>query len=144
VLLADGVQVRRGAVLNVAGRLECHGENLISWNCVVHCSTAVTIGRQTTIAEMATIADSSHYFTEPEDHVWHNVRTGSVTIGDNTWIAAKATLGRDAHIGSHCIVSANSLVTGEVPDGSLASGVPAVIRPLQLPWTNEKSARAGS
>src|SRR4051794_27767819 len=134
VLLGPGVHLRRDAILNVAGRLLCEGDNLIGWNSVIHCSNDVRIGRQTTIAEQATIADSSHYFSEPDAHVWHNVRVGSVTIGVNTWVCAKATITRDATVGSHCIVAANSVVVGDVPDGSLASGVPAVVRPLSLPW----------
>ena len=134
VTLGPGVHLRRDAILNVAGRLECAGENLIGWNSVVHCSNEVRIGRQATIAEQVTIADSSHYFSEPDAHVWHNVRIGSVSIGDNTWVCAKATITRDATVGSHCIVGANSVVVGDVPDGSLASGVPAVVRPLSLPW----------
>jgi acetyltransferase-like isoleucine patch superfamily enzyme len=144
VLVGPRVQLRRSLVLNVAGRLECAGDNVVSWNTVIHCSADVHIGSRTIIGEHVTIADSSHYFTAPEDHVWHNVRRGSVRIGDNTWICAKATLGRGADVGSHCIIGGNTVVTGEVPDGSIASGVPAVVRPLALPWTTDKPARAGS
>lgn len=144
VLLADGVQVRQDTVLNVSGRLDCEGQNLISWACVIHCSNDIRIGRQTIIGEYTTIADSVHFFTTPEEDVYHNVRAGSVAIGRNTWVCAKATLGRGADVGSHCIVGSNSVVTADVPDGSLASGVPAVVRPLQLPWAAEKQARAGS
>lgn len=131
------VQLRRDMVLNVAGKLVCEGDNVVSWGTVIHCSTDVLIGSRTIIGEYTTIADSVHYFTTPDDHVWHNVRTGSVAIGRNTWVCAKATLGRGADVGSHCIVGASSVVTGAVPDGSLASGVPAVVRPLSLPWTPE-------
>jgi acetyltransferase-like isoleucine patch superfamily enzyme len=141
VVLGPRVQLRRDMVLNVAGRLDCEGDNVVSWNSVIHCSNDVRIGRQTIIGEHTTIADSSHYFTEPDEHVWHNVRVGSVRIGDNTWICAKATLGRGANVGSHCIVGANSVVVGVVPNGSLASGVPAVVRPLPLPWTAPMAAQ---
>lgn len=137
VLLGPRVQLRRDMVLNVAGRLACEGDNLISWNSVIHCANDVRIGRQTIIGEHTTIADSSHYFTEPEDHVWHNVRVGEVFVGRNTWICAKVTLARGARVGAHCIVGSNSVVVGEVPDGSLASGVPAVVRPMALPWAPE-------
>jgi acetyltransferase-like isoleucine patch superfamily enzyme len=142
IVLGPGVHLRRDAILNVAGRLECEGDNLISWNSVIHCSNDVRIGRQTTIAEQATIADSSHYFTEPDAHVWHNVRPGSVTIGVNTWVCAKATLARGANVGSHCIIGANSVVIGDVPDGSLASGIPAVVRPIPLPWASDLPTRS--
>lgn len=144
VLVGPRVQLRRNMILNVAGRLECLGDNVVSWNSVIHCSNEVSIGRHTIIGEHTTIADSSHYFTAPEDPVWHNVRKGSVRIGENTWVCAKATFGRGADVGSHCIVGANSVVTGEVPDGSIASGVPAVVRPLRLPWTTEEPTRRSS
>jgi acetyltransferase-like isoleucine patch superfamily enzyme len=135
VEIGPRVQLRRNMVLNVAGRLVCEGDNVLSWGTVIHCSNDVRIGLQTIIGEYTTIADSVHYFTTPDEHVWHNVKVGSVAIGRNTWICAKATLGRGADVGSHCIVGSSSVVTGEVPDGSIASGVPAVVRPLSLAWT---------
>jgi len=134
IVLGERVELRRGVVLNVAGRLEMQGHNPVSWNSVIHCSNEVTLGRMAGIAEQVTIADSSHYFTTPDEHFWHNVRVGSVSVGYNTWICPKVTLARGAAVGAHCIVGSNSVVVGPVPDGSLASGVPAEIRPLSLPW----------
>ncbi len=133
--LVERVELRRSVVLNVAGRLRLEGDNPVSWNTVIHCSNEVTLAAKVGLAEQVTVADSSHYFTTPDEHFWHNVRTGSVTVGYNTWICPKATLARGAAVGSHCIVASNSVVVGPVPDGSLASGVPAEVRPLPLPWT---------
>jgi acetyltransferase-like isoleucine patch superfamily enzyme len=144
VRLVERVELRRGVVLNVAGALELQGDNPVSWNTVIHCSNVVTLAPMAGIAEQVTIADSSHYFTTPDEHFWHNVRLGEVYVGRNTWICPKVTLARGARVGSHCIVGSNSVVTGEVPDGSLASGVPAVIRPLPLPWKTETPTRASS
>jgi len=142
VVLAERVELRRNVVLNVAGRLVCEGDNPISWNSVIHCSNAVTLAPMVGLAEQVTIADSSHYFTAPDDHFWHNVRVGEVHVGRNTWICPKVTLARGARVGAHCIVGSNSVVVGEVPDGSLASGVPVVIRPLTLPWATAAPAPA--
>jgi acetyltransferase-like isoleucine patch superfamily enzyme len=58
-----------------------------------------------------------------------------VRVGYNTWICPKVTLAKGADVGAHCIVASNSVVVSKVPDGSLASGVPAEVRPLPLPWT---------
>jgi acetyltransferase-like isoleucine patch superfamily enzyme len=138
IVIGPRVQLRRDMVLNVAGRLDCEGDNVISWGSVIHCTNDVHVGRQTIIGEYTTIADSSHYFTTPEDHVWHNVRVGEVSVGRNTWICPKVTLARGAHVGDHCIIGSNSVVVGKVPNGSLASGVPAVVRQLELPWTVEE------
>jgi acetyltransferase-like isoleucine patch superfamily enzyme len=140
IVLGPRVELRRDVVLNVAGRLDIQGDNPVSWNSVIHCSNEVTLAPMAGIAEQVTIADSSHYFTEPDEHFWHNIRTGSVTVGRNTWVCPKATLTRGAHVGDHCIVGSNSVVVGTVPDGSMASGIPATVRPLALPWRDEIDA----
>lgn len=131
------VEIRRDCVFNVAGHLQVHGETPISWGCVIHCSNDVVFERMVGLAEQVTVADSSHFFTEPDAHFWHNVRAGSVRIGFNTWICPKVTVTRGADIGSHCIVGSNSVVVGKVADGSLASGIPATCRPLDLPWRTD-------
>ena len=59
---------------------------------------------------------------------------GMLKILCNTWICPKVTLTRTADVGSHCIVAAGSVVVGSVPDGHLASGVPATSSPMRLPW----------
>lgn len=134
VVLGERVDVRRGVLFNVAGRLELHGDNRVSYYTVFHCSSSITIAAMAGFGEHVTIADSSHHFTAPDEPWLHNVRPGAVSVGYNTWICPKATLTRRASVGAHCIVASNSVVVGEVPDGSIASGVPAVIKPLSLPW----------
>ena len=129
-----GLEFRRGVVLNVAGRLELQGDNPVSWGTVLHCSNEIVLEPMVGLAEYVTLADSSHFFTTPDEHFWHNVRSGSVRIGRNTWVCPKATLTKGADVGAHCIVASGSVVTGVVPDGHLASGVPAVLRALPLPW----------
>lgn len=140
--LGPRVEVRRDVVLNVAGTLRVAGDTPISWGSVLHCSSEVVFERMVGLAEQVTVADSSHFFTTPEEHFWHNVRTGSVRVGSNTWICPKATVARGADVGACCIVGSGSVVTGRVPDGHLASGVPAQIRPLPLPWLTDPRGSA--
>lgn len=140
--LGPRVEVRRDVVLNVAGTLRVVGDTPISWGSVLHCSSNVLFEEMVGLAEQVTVADSSHYFTTPDEHFWHNVRTGPIRVGRNTWICPKATVVRGADIGACCIVGSGSVVTGRVPDGHLASGVPAQVRPLPLPWTVDPAASA--
>src|SRR4051794_38191877 len=86
VRLGDRVEIRRDCILNVAGNLVADGENIFSWNCVVHCSNDIRLARMAMFAEHVTLADSSHFYTEPDQHLYHNVRTGTITIGRNTWL----------------------------------------------------------
>lgn len=54
-----------------------------------------------------------------------------ITIGDNCWIAGNVTILAGAQIGSGCVIGAGSVVTGKIPDNSLAYGNPArVVRQI--------------
>lgn len=50
---------------------------------------------------------------------------GAVIIGNNVFIGAKAIIMPGVTIGDRCIVAAGSVVTKDVPDGSVVAGVPA-------------------
>ncbi|MGN0814124.1 MAG: sugar O-acetyltransferase [Candidatus Coproplasma sp.] len=47
-----------------------------------------------------------------------------VTIGNNCWIAGNVTICAGAKIGDGCVIGAGSVVTGEIPQNSLAYGNP--------------------
>jgi acetyltransferase-like isoleucine patch superfamily enzyme len=50
-----------------------------------------------------------------------------VTIGDDAWIAAGATLLRGVNIGAGAIVAAGSVVTTDVPPATIVAGNPAKV-----------------
>lgn len=50
-----------------------------------------------------------------------------VKIGDNTFIGANSTVMIGITIGKHCIIGAGSVVTKDIPDFSVAVGIPAKI-----------------
>lgn len=52
-------------------------------------------------------------------------RVGPISVGDNVFIGANATVLYDARIGNNVIVAAGAVVTGELPDGGIYGGVPA-------------------
>lgn len=132
--LGPDTSIRRDVVLDIGGRFVVEGHTPISWNSVIHCDHEIVFADQVGLAEQVSVADSSHYFTTPDEHFWHNTSTAPVHIGRNTWLCPKVTVAKGVRIGEHCIVGSNSVVTKDVPDGSLASGVPATCRPLPLPW----------
>lgn len=52
-----------------------------------------------------------------------------VSIGDGSWLGHGSVVLPGARIGKHVVIGANSVVTGEIPDHSVAVGSPArVIR----------------
>lgn len=48
-----------------------------------------------------------------------------VTIGDNTVIGTMSMIGCGVTVGKHCVIAAHSYVNRDVPDYSIAAGVPA-------------------
>ena len=51
----------------------------------------------------------------------------SVVIGEDSWIGTKATIIGKVHVGKHCVIGANSVVTKSIPDYCIAVGSPARI-----------------
>jgi acetyltransferase-like isoleucine patch superfamily enzyme len=117
------------------GHLELVGSNIFSWGCRIHCAAHVRLEPLVGVAEDVTVADSTHYFTAPDEWFYDNVRAAPISIGANTWVCPKATITSGVKVGEHCIVASGSVVITDVPDGHLASGVPALDpRPMRLPW----------
>ncbi len=54
------------------------------------------------------------------------VQKGTVEIGEGSWLGENVCV-IGANIGKHCIIGANSVVTKDIPDYSVAVGVPAKI-----------------
>ena len=52
---------------------------------------------------------------------------GCIEVMDNVFIGANSTILYDVRIGPNAIVSAGSLVTKDVPEGSIVGGVPAKV-----------------
>lgn len=130
--IGDGVDVRRDVRMMISGVLRLQGPNVLSWGVVVHCDEEVSLAPQVTVGEWVTIADGAHHHL---DGAWHvdQLTTSPVAIGGDTWVGAKATITKGVRIGRSCVVAANAVVTRDVPDGHVALGVPATVRPLRAP-----------
>ncbi|MBG9981858.1 acyltransferase [Aerococcaceae bacterium DSM 111020] len=50
-----------------------------------------------------------------------------VIIGNNVYIGAEANIMAGVNIGNNCIIGANAVVTKDIPDNSVAVGVPAKV-----------------
>lgn len=48
-------------------------------------------------------------------------------IGDGSWVGIHCAIIGDVHIGKHCVIGANSVVTRDVPDYCVVAGAPAKI-----------------
>lgn len=94
--------------------------------CTISASESVVIEDDVIIGAFTGIVDSDHTFALGNPNVMHNpVVTGPVRIGRGTWIAERVAVLRGATIGCCCVIGANSVVKGTIPDYSIAVGAPA-------------------
>ena len=54
-------------------------------------------------------------------------RKGPISIGDNVFVGANSTILYDVNIGNNVIIGAGSLVNKDIPDGTVAAGVPCKV-----------------
>lgn len=130
--LGDSVAIDRFADITVKhGRLEIGARSYIGQYSVICARQSIMIGTDCLIAEHVTIRDQDHRFGPGLVAAQAGFETAPVTIGNNVWIGAKATMTKGVTIGDNAVIGANSVVTHDIPAHSVAVGAPArVIRTI--------------
>jgi len=107
---------------------------VIGENCVIGLRSgivahqSVEIGDGVWLGQDVFITDGNHGYDDLDAPI--GSQKGSVepvSIGDNSWIGHGAVILAGSRIGRNAIVAAGAVVRGEVPDYSIAAGVPAKI-----------------
>ena len=94
--------------------------------CMISASEQIEIEDDVIIGAFSSVIDSDHTFAEGRPNVMHNsVASDPIRIGRGTWLAERVAVLRGVHIGRCCIIGANSVVRGTLPDYSIAVGSPA-------------------
>ena len=99
----------------------------------IGCYGAVEIGKHVLTGPHVFIADYNHEYRDISLPIMHqgNVAVirnekiaNKVVIGDDTWIGTNVVIAGSVNIGKHCVIGANSVVTQDIPDYSVAVGIP--------------------
>lgn len=88
----------------------------------------VVIGKDVLIADKVFISDCTHRYEDIDIPIIHQGvdMLNSVYIGDGSWIGENVCI-QGCKIGKHCVIGSNSVVTKDIPDYSVAVGVPAKV-----------------
>lgn len=103
--------------------IHTHGLTVINYNCVILDTSPVSIGANAFIAPEVCIACAGHSI----DPVQRSMGVGTsapITIEDNVWIGANATICGGVTIGEGSVIGAGSVVTKDIPAGVVAAGNP--------------------
>ncbi len=127
ITIAEGARIERGVVLHAWGGSIRLGRNIfLGPHTVVYGHGGVEIGESCLIAMHCRILSSNHAVpplgtdirSQPDE-------LRATRIGRDVWLGAGVTIVGGITIGDGCIVGAGSVVTHDLPAGSIALGVPA-------------------
>jgi acetyltransferase-like isoleucine patch superfamily enzyme len=94
----------------------------------------VRIGSDVNLAQGVVVSGLNHRFADPGAPIARQgVNTALTVIDDDVWIGANAVVTAGVHIGRHSVIGAGSVVTKDVPAGSVAVGNPARVIKSILP-----------
>ena len=118
-----GVSFRKGWNVMIApGAKVDIGENCFFNNyCTIDALSGVSIGNNCLFAESVKLYDNNHRFSGGSDILIREqgAKTEPIVIGDDCWLASNVVVLKGARIGSHCVIGANCVVDGFVPDNSI-------------------------
>ncbi len=106
------------------------GDVIVGSNCWVGPYTILDGSGSLRIGDFCTISAGVHIYTH--DNVKSTlssgslpIEKGSVSIGNNTYIAPNVILSKGINIGQYCIIATGSFVNKSFKDFSIIAGVPA-------------------
>lgn len=101
----------------------------INENVQIICAENISIGEDCNIGRDVIIRDYDGHLIDPEQPI-----SAPVRIGDHVWIGQRAIILKGVTIGDGAVIAAGSIVTGDVPAGALAAGVPAKVIRTNVNW----------
>lgn len=120
----------RGSIVSIGDNatLEVGNESYLNGQSKLICHERITIGNNVLIADNVTIRDSDMHKIEGSQ------MTKPIHIGNHVWIGDGSRIMKGVTIGDGSIVAAGSIVTKDVPPGSLVAGAPAKVIRENVKW----------
>lgn len=94
----------------------------------IYATHSIILHKNVLTADKVYISDNLHGYEDVSTPIKDQaiVQNGTVEIGEGSWLGENVCV-LGAHIGKHCVIGANSVVTKDIPDFCVAVGVPAKV-----------------
>lgn len=126
LVVGEGVEFRHGfrCEIHGDGRVEIGAGTVFTSNCLIQCSSLVSIGEQCAFGQSTLVVDGYHRYRDPSRH-WleQGYDFRPIHIGPGAGISDKCTI--QADVGERAMVASGSVVKRPVPPYCLAVGSPA-------------------
>lgn len=136
ILIGNNTSILSGARIQVFNALTDKnskvkiGDNCyFCYNLSILAGGNITIGDNVLIASNVFITSQNHGINPECDIPYMNqpLVCKDVVIGDGCWIGEKASILPGVTIGKKCVIGTNAVVTKDIPDYSMAAGIPAKV-----------------
>jgi len=138
ISIGERVSIREGVRLEIVrsdkSRIPClsiGSDTNIEQNVHIICHSRIRIGRGVSVTGHCCIADVTHPYRDVHDSTKIGARIENedsfVEIGDGTFIGFGSVILPNVRVGTQVVIGANSVVTGDIPDYSVAAGAPAIV-----------------
>jgi len=94
----------------------------------LYATKSIILHKNVLTADKVYISDNIHGYEDINIPIKKQpiIQKGSVEIGEGSWLGENVCV-IGAHIGKHCVIGANSVVTKNIPDYCVAAGAPAKV-----------------
>lgn len=117
------------------GRIRIGSGSFLNQGVMVAATELVEIGDHCMLANGCLVTDADHRFDDPSRPITHQgfKAKGPTRIADNVWLGAGCVVTGGVTIGERTVVGAGSVVTQDLPGGTVAAGIPArVLREIDF------------
>lgn len=140
LLIEDGaIFISKGGTISYGADIEVFPNSILELgrgivfniNTTIICGEHIVVGDDTCFGRDVTVRDNSgnHFMSR---RMFKNKRP--ISIGQHSWICEHAIIMPGTKIGVGVIVGAGSMVSGKLPNFTLASGSPAVVVDEEIYW----------
>ena len=128
VFVAQGAWLASMPLTGYIPELVIGDRSVIGHYAHIYATKKITIGKDVLIADKVYIADNLHGYEDINIPIKEQpiIQKREVSIGDNTWIGENVCI-IGSSIGRGSVIGANSVVTHDIPDYSVAVGSPAKV-----------------
>lgn len=110
------------------GEIIIHDGVSIEQCCHIIAGSTLEIEKNATVSSFVYIADCGHSFDDIEkDFIDQDLEIKTTRIKEGAFIGIGARILPGVTIGKHSVIAANAVITRDVPDYSMAAGVPGKI-----------------
>ncbi len=131
----EGITISNGCFVGRNSILSCKDGNIvleegvnIGFNAEIFSGSNVVVGRKTMIAAYCYLIGGGHATDNPDcDLVDQPAVSNGIKVQQDCWLGAGAKILDGVEIGAHSLIGAGAVVNNNIPENSIAAGVPAKV-----------------